>query len=384
MDYILMHKDVSVAELDINERYGQIENVGSVLDIAHLPIGTVDSSGAVDADALASWWSRRSIPAGRTGLREFLDRLNLADVRFLLLKSMGLSLSDHYWVRPAGESISWSDVNYFDNGFSADVGDLLFGREVRVGSIDLSSPDNTAEGVLRKRWTVVDGKRCLIKSGGGIGGQEPVNEVAASMIAESMGLDHVRYALVQDGDIKCSVCDDFVTTSTEFVPASHIIRSVGLSCKEALYRSLVDECGRHGLDAVPFLDRMIVFDYIIGNGDRHLNNFGLLRDAETLEWLGPAPLYDCGSSLGNGLLTSEFPTMAGKRCKPFKGTFEEQIRLVRDFDVSRLDGVLDALLDVERILDMAGDRLEGDRTAAITSLITDRVGSARKVLSRAP
>ena len=64
--------------------------------------------------------------------------------------------------------------------------------------------------------------------------------------------------------------------------------------------------------------------------------------------------------------------------------FEEQIRLVRDFDVSRLDGVLDALLDVERILDMAGDRLEGDRTAAITSLITDRVGSARKVLSRAP
>ena len=64
--------------------------------------------------------------------------------------------------------------------------------------------------------------------------------------------------------------------------------------------------------------------------------------------------------------------------------FEEQIRLVRDFDVSRLDGVLDALLDVERILDMAGDRLEGDRTAAITSLITDKVGSARKVLSRAP
>ena len=83
---------------------------------------------------------------------------------------------------------------------------------------------------------------------------------------------------------------------------------------------------------------MITLDYVIANDDRHLNNFGLLRDAETLEWLGPAPLYDCDSSLGNGLLTSEFPTMAGKRCKPFKGTFEEQIRLVRDFDVSRLDG----------------------------------------------
>ena len=377
MDYILMHKDVSVAELDINERYGQIENVGSVLDIAHLPIGTVDSSGAVDADALASWWSRRSIPAGRTGLREFMDRLNLADVRFLLLKSMGLSLSDHYWVRLAGESISWSDVNYFDNGFSADVGDLLFGREVRVGSIDLSSPDNTAEGVLRKRWTVVDGKRCLIKSGGGIGGQEPVNEVAASMIAESMGLDHVRYALVQDGDIKCSVCDDFVTTSTEFVPASHIIRSVGLSCKEALYRSLVDECGRHGLDAVPFLDRMIVFDYIIGNGDRHLNNFGIIRDADTLAWISMAPLYDNGASMGYDILTEDLDGGFGLSCMPFADTFPEQMGLVTTLDWFEVGCVQRSLTEVRNLL---ATHMSDERAEAIIDQIEFRTDMVRDLV----
>ena len=377
MDYILMHKDVSVAELDINERYGQIENVGSVLDIAHLPIGTVDPSGAVDADALASWWSRRSIPAGRTGLREFLDRLNLADVRFLLLKSMGLSLSDHYWVRPAGESISWSDVNYFDNGFSADVGDLLFGREVRVGSIDLSSPDNTAEGVLRKRWTVVDGKRCLIKSGGGIGGQEPVNEVAASMIAESMGLDHVRYALVQDGDIKCSVCDDFVTTSTEFVPASHIVRSVGLSRKEALYRSLVDECGRHGLDAVPFLDRMIVFDYIIGNGDRHLNNFGIIRDADTLAWISMAPLYDNGASMGYDILTEDLDGGFGLSCMPFADTFPEQLGLVTTLDWFEAGCVQRSLMGVRNLL---AAHMSDERAEAIVDQIEFRIDMVRDLV----
>ena len=377
MDYILMHKDVSVAELDINERYGQIENVGSVLDIAHLPIGTIDPSGAVDADALASWWSRRSIPAGRTGLREFLDRLNLADVRFLLLKSMGLSLSDHYWVRPAGESISWSDVNFFDNGFSADVGDLLFGREVRVGSIDLSSPDNTAEGVLRKRWTVVDGKRCLIKSGGGIGGQEPVNEVAASMIAESMGLDHVRYALVQDGDIKCSVCDDFVTTFTEFVPASHIVRSVGLSRKEALYRSLVDECGRHGLDAVPFLDRMIVFDYIIGNGDRHLNNFGIIRDADTLAWISMAPLYDNGASMGYDILTEDLDGGFGLSCMPFADTFPEQMGLVTTLDWFEVGCVQRSLTEVRNLL---AAHMSDERAEAIVDQIEFRTDMVRDLV----
>lgn len=48
----------------------------------------------------------------------------------------------------------------------------------------------------------------------------------------------------------------------------------------------------------PFLDRMLVLDYIIANEDRHFNNFGALRNAETLEWLGMAPIYDSGSSLG--------------------------------------------------------------------------------------
>ncbi len=34
---------------------------------------------------------------------------------------------------------------------------------------------------------------------------------------------------------------------------------------------------------------MIVLDYLIANEDRHLNNFGVIRNAETLEWLGFAP-----------------------------------------------------------------------------------------------
>lgn len=43
---------------------------------------------------------------------------------------------------------------------------------------------------------------------------------------------------------------------------------------------------------------MIVLDYIIANEDRHLNNFGAIRDANTLAWIGMAPIYDSGASLG--------------------------------------------------------------------------------------
>lgn len=63
------------------------------------------------------------------------------------------------------------------------------------------------------------------------------------------------------------------------------------------YRHLLECCELLGIGNItPFLDRMLVLDYIIANEDRHFNNFGALRNAETLEWLGMAPIYDSGSS----------------------------------------------------------------------------------------
>jgi predicted XRE-type DNA-binding protein len=42
---------------------------------------------------------------------------------------------------------------------------------------------------------------------------------------------------------------------------------------------------------------MLVIDFLIGNEDRHKGNFGILRDADTLQWLKMAPLFDNGNSL---------------------------------------------------------------------------------------
>lgn len=43
-------------------------------------------------------------------------------------------------------------------------------------SFSLISPDNTSDGWLKKKWTIIDGKRCLIKSGSAPFFQEPLNE----------------------------------------------------------------------------------------------------------------------------------------------------------------------------------------------------------------
>ena len=101
------------------------------------------------------------------------------------------------------------------------------------------SPDNTSDGWLKKKWIIAEGKRCLLKAGSGATQQEPYNEVLASIIMEQLGIPGIRESL----------------------------------------------------------DRMLVLDYLILNEDRHQNNFGAIRNANTLEWLGAAPVFDNGSSL---------------------------------------------------------------------------------------
>ena len=48
--------------------------------------------------------------------------------------------------------------------------------------------------------------------------------------------------------------------------------------------------------AEEYIKKMIYCDYVIGNTDRHLGNFGFIRDANTAEIIGFAPLFDSGSA----------------------------------------------------------------------------------------
>ncbi|MBQ4257068.1 MAG: excisionase, partial [Oscillospiraceae bacterium] len=133
---------------------------------------------------------------------------------------------------------------------------------------------------------------------------------------------------------------------------------------------------------VPMLDRMIVFDYIIANEDRHYGNFGLLRDPETLEWIGAAPIFDNGTSLWHDRLTSQIPT-ADLICKPFKKTHGEQLSLVTSFgwlDLSALDGIED---DIFSIFDdeKARKYIDSGRAEMITLQVRKRINRLSEIIT---
>lgn len=94
------------------------------------------------------------------------------------------------------------------------------------------------------------------------------------------------------------------------------------------------------------LEQMLVLDYLIVNEDRHLNNFGLIRSAVTLEWVGVAPLYDNGNSMWFNRVVSEMHADDDSNIKTplWKKNPTENLELVTDFswlDLSALDGIED-------------------------------------------
>lgn len=285
MMFEFMHKDIRVAGFEIDDYSGSIAGRIAVYNVEHMPLDTVVKGDIIDPARFRAWWAGRTIPASRQGIREFFEALDINNSMQLLARSMALSLSDHYWVKPEGSDLQWKDVNFFSNDFSDDIGDLLFGNRMYAESMDLSSPDITTEGNLKKRWRIVDGRRMLFKGGSGTIRQEPLNEVIASSLMKRLGVDHVDYDLIWEGRQPYSVCEDFVTPSTEFVSAYHVMKSMPNTSNSSVYDHYVACCRENGLDVVPDLDRMIVIDHLMANGDRHTNNFGILRDPDTLKWI---------------------------------------------------------------------------------------------------
>ncbi|MDO4622141.1 MAG: HipA domain-containing protein [Eubacteriales bacterium] len=358
MRYYLMHKEVQAAEIELDELANLIA-VENILHEEHLPFGTCGKDG-VDKKKLARWWATRAIPASRSGLRHALEQLDMSVSQELLDKCYGLSLSDQYWINPLDHPLQWKDINFFEHSFSDDVGNLLFGKTYDSEQISLVSPDNTSDGQLLKKWKIQEGKRVLLKGSSAPYYQEAYNEVIASRIAAALHIPHVEYELYYEAGQAYSACRDFITSEQDLISANHFLQAFQKPNHLSMYEFYIS-CGETiGIDDIrQRMEEMLVLDYLIANTDRHFNNFGLVREAETLQWIGTAPIFDCGTSLWHSVQTAKIKALAPRTpSKPFKETHGEQIKLVKDLswiDFAALEDIPEyaenVLLDAEEISD---------------------------------
>ena len=365
----LMCRDHEVAEFTWNHDRQAVTGKTHIIDAAHAPLMSTDPSGNITRDRLSNWFKNRGIPDFRPDAADRLRAVGYPSAASLMASGFGASLSDHYWIRPAGSASTWRDVNCFENDFSEELGELLLPHDASSvpsliekirGNADLlaSSPDAALNGNLPKRWTIEGGQRMLVKSGRSSGRfQEPFNEKIASVLCSRLldEGDYVAYELEDGGFMKwTSRCKPMTDQVTEFVPAWALLCSSKRPSDLGLHDFYVSACAAHGLDVREDVEKMLVIDYLMANFDRHWNNFGVLIDSESREWLRAAPVFDTGEALWcDRELSQPFDGYTIPRAgmmRPFARKIDEQLgRYCRDlswFDPSGLKGFSEEACDI--------------------------------------
>jgi hypothetical protein len=130
------------------------------------------------------------------------------------------------------------------------------------------------------------------------------------------------------------------------------------------------------------LDEMLILDFIIVNSDRHFNNFGVIRDTNTLKLLDIAPIFDNGTSLWCNFHETQISSTNEGISQPFKKSHLSQIDLVKDFsflNLNALDGIENLTL---KILNETTPKkiLSINRNIIISKEIKKRVELLKKII----
>lgn len=347
---LLMHKNEPVA--DLNMYLSKVLSVNAVYRPELMPWGTEVSSTFLLPKAIDAWQAGRSIPKERQDVHKIEERLGCS-VSQALYQSLGVSLTDCYWYKESDSVLQWEDVTFYGKDFSEDFYRIAIAGE-NVKEIDFRSPDYTTDGVLKKAWLNIDGIPTLIKFGD-LGEKAnkknllSANEVAAYRISGLMGIDHAQYYPVKIAETSEFAC----ATSTFISDDRHeFINGLSYGKHEKMTFDLYNLFVKNGMQSD--VDKMIVFDFLIHNTDRHEKNFGVLRDSATFELIGFAPLFDSGSSF--------FWNNDKNFTKPFKDDRLEQLSIVEKLpcdipDYQEVKNILQSSYELfgieERVFDSA-------------------------------
>lgn len=224
----------------------------------------------------------RSIDSGRTNsrlLRKVLN-INVKDDTLVSLCSYAASISDNYWFKPKHSKLKYEDIS-FNNDIFFDT--ALKGVITIYPKKLILTPELTTNGSYEKGWRNIDGNWWLYKVGTV---NERYSEVFYSRLFEKLNLPTAHYEI--DGN--------YIRTAN-FAKGVNFEPMVSLVGDNEDVEYIYDALNKinHQI-ALDYL-KLITFDVVLNNVDRHNENCGILRDKETGEIISLAPNYDDNLSL---------------------------------------------------------------------------------------
>ena len=327
MNCKLLHKDDVVASLLINEDNGIITDRKVIAP--ELVPKYIDSK-----KAMQEWWSMRAIPKSRGKVAEVLLKNGISSTLLPMFRNFGLSLSDCYWIKPDGMDAKWKDVNFHQNDFSKLSFSSLLSPEIinrlkdRKFSSKNLSPYFSLNGQMSKYWEIRNKQRILVKEATDVmSRQQCLNEIMGTMVHRNLNkFPYLEYTLIfgNDNAISGVSCPCFTSENIEYVPMMDLIPSgqidgnkSGNELKDILLSNL-EKTGADISMCESFIAYNYLTDFLISNTDRHLNNFGILRNADTMKFVSFAPVFDSGNSMlfrgADGYFSPDFRKFKSRIC----------------------------------------------------------------------
>ena len=303
MNLLLKSFDETILEFSYNDNTFDLENF-TILNKDVLPIRIRNNC---NINTLDYWLQNRITPHGNRILQKISEakKLNPRNPYRFLLYTHALSLTDSYWIDSQKSNLRWKDINLYANDFSQEIAEIAFTRHGTAKNQGIS-PEYTSHGNMKKCWYRNDKGIFLLKNDK----RDPLesevySEFFADQVINLFSVHHVTYDLFLFKNRVTCTCPIFTSEDIGFVEAGALARYFSLiSDKE---KNITYEIGtinwqekmaqRFGYDEY---SDMMVIDYILGNCDRHLANYGWLIHNINGNLIGPAPLFDHGQSFFAG------------------------------------------------------------------------------------
>lgn len=329
--YDIMHGEKKVAEIDTRGK-------ATVLNERFIPYDLYLEEEC-DFDTLINnmnnfyhWCASRVLSLDRKYAKEILNSIGMAqamtdrDRAKISLSYHCVSLTDIYWVKKSDEDISYEKINLYDNSLNEAVVELsLRGKPMTVTNQELA-PDLSTKGCFPKAWIRRGKDFILLKDGGDDAVQK---ELLASRLCQCFDFKQVKYEEgFYDGQ---KVTQSKMITSKQYSIVSKMAFEIYAQNHDL---AVLDECLR--IDKETYYG-MNILDYLVGNIDRHPENWGLLVDNQTNKYISLYPIMDLNQSFGS------YDTIDGANCQtvyPEKKTQREAaIEAVRNIGLHQIKDI---------------------------------------------
>lgn len=291
--YTIMYEDRAVLTLDRETDEVQI------LDRDELPFA-LRGKEKVSAVAVTDWITDRVSNISRTYMNMVYIARKVGRDRAKVIKdSSGVSFTDNFWIKTSDMPTTWEELKTLRDSNRA------------LSEVALTGKIDTAQDLLKGYTSLFTTKGYFPKAV--IGDylykrkEDAILEYPACLIGKQLGVS-VAECEIEGDFVKIKL---FTDLKTSLVHASELREY--FDTDDVIYNPILQ---RGMYDIVGQLQEMYIFNYIIGNPDLHEDNYGLLYDSETFEFISLCPCYDHNVAFQEGFSGLSRTTLGNSASSP--------------------------------------------------------------------